>query len=157
MGRRGVVLSVTAIFLPSWLSCFGSMIVGSWEGIMGEGSGGIVCYINSFILTPIPWLFLCFRKQCLFACLDWGWKGWKTFTFVGQISGKRIENIPQINGFWLDFFLLTTGNPGRARLPLTFQSICQSCNRHWDVDNLSEIFAQSDSCASQMKTWASLI
>ena len=40
-----------------------------------------------------------------------GWKGWKNITIFLKIWGKWLENHVQITEFWLDFFLLVSGNP----------------------------------------------
>ena len=107
IGRGGVVLSGTAIFVPFWSSCFEEIrFMGRDLNWGGKWWHCLVHQSFSSILTPILWFFLRSQNQCLFACPDWGWKGWKTITYFGKMSGKRLENNP-LNWWFLAGFFVT--------------------------------------------------
>ena len=68
-----------------------------------------------FHLNPHSLVLLAFPKP-MFVCLSGlRLERLENHHFFGKMSGKRLENNPKIDDFWLDFFSLTCGNPGRNR------------------------------------------
>ena len=107
----------TVIFVPSWSSCFGSEEFRFMGRDLIWGGKWWHCLVHqsfSSILTPFLWFFLHSQNHCLFACPDWGWKGWKTITFFGKMSGKRLENNPQNWWFLAGFFFTDLWQPCKA-------------------------------------------
>ena len=85
---------------------------------MGEGSGGIIWYINlSSILNPMLWLFLRFRKQCLIAYLIEAGKAGKPSPFLEKLVEKGWKTIPKFMVFgWILIYCYPHNHEGTCYL-----------------------------------------